>query len=332
MIMDTLYRHWLILRMIPRNRRIATTEILSRLQSEYGIETTLRTIQRDLNDLARSEFPLECDDNRPAGWSWRKDAAAFDIPNMDIVTALTFKLAEKHISRMLPQGVLTALKPYIKTAHERLKQTSESTLSRWPDKVKVVSRNLNMIPPTVPEEISSAVYSALLEERRFTARYRTVSGKNKDHEVNPLGMAFVDGLTYLIASLNEHIDPVLLLLHRIKSVTLLDKAATSPDGFDLDEYIAKELKFPVGGDICLKVSFSNASDVQRVAEAPIAQDQAIDKREDGSFELSATIENTMQLHWWLRGFGDRVEVLAPEALREEFANLAQRLADQYKSS
>ena len=129
--MDTLYRHWLILRMIPRRTRISTTEIRERLKSEYGIETTLRTVQRDLITLEASEFPLECDDNRPAGWCWRKDAPSFDIPNMDPVTALTFKLAEKHITRMMPHGVISALKPYIKAAEERLKLTKESTLSRY---------------------------------------------------------------------------------------------------------------------------------------------------------------------------------------------------------
>lgn len=326
---DTLYRQWLMLRMIPRRGRIATTDILGRLKSEHGIEPDIRTVQRNLNDLSR-QFPLIRDSNRPAGWSWSQDAAAFDIPNMDPVAALTFKLAEVHISRMLPQGVLTALKPYIKTADERLKQTKESNLSRWPDKVKVVSRNLAIIPPQVPEEISETIYRALLEEKRFTAKYRTASGKNKEHEVNPLGLAFVDGLTYLIASLNEHLDPVLLLLHRVISVTLLDKAATSQEGFDLEEYIARELKFPVGGKICLKVLFSIASDVQRLTEAPISLDQAIGKRKDGSFELTATIEDTMQLRWWLHGFGDRVEVLAPESLREEFSALAKRLAERYK--
>lgn len=326
--MDTLYRQWLTLRMIPRLGRIASTEILSRLKSEYGIEPDLHTIQRDLVNLSR-QFPLVRDSYRPAGWSWLKDAAAFDIPNMDPVAALTFKLAEQHIGQMLPHGVLTALKPYIKTADERLKQTSESNLTRWPDKVKVVSRSLAIIPPHVPEEISEAVYTALLKERRFTAKYRRIGGKSKEHEVNPLGMVFVEGLTYLVASLNEHTEPVLLLLHRIKSVMLLDKAATPPDGFKLEEYIARELKFPLGGKIGIRVLFDRSSDIQRLEEAPVALDQSISRREDGRFELTATIEDSMQLRWWLEGYGERVEVLEPEALREEFANMARLLAQRY---
>ena len=329
--MDTLYRHWLILRMIPRRGRIATTDILGRLKSGYGIETTLRTIQRDLITLEASEFPLECDSNRPAGWTWRKDAPAFDIPNMDPVTALTFKLAEKHVSRMMPHGVISALKPYIKAADERLKLTTESTLSRWPDKIRVVSRNLAMIPPVVPEEVSDAVYSALLEERRFTAEYRTMSGRNKTYEVNPLGMAFVDGLTYLIASLNEHQDPILLLLHRIQKTESLNKAAKVPHDFNLDAYIARELTFPVGGTIRLVLLFGDNRDVQRLEEAPVSVDQEIITRKDGTFELAATVEDTLQLHWWLRGYGARVEVIKPVSLRNDFAEMYQELAERYRS-
>ncbi len=329
--MDTLYRHWLILRMIPRRTRISTTEILGHLQSEYGIETTLRTIQRDLIALEAGAFPLECDGKSPAGWRWVKDAPVFDIPNMDPVTALTFKLAEKHITRMMPHGVLNALKPYIKAADERLKLTPESSLSRWPDKVRVVSRNLAMIPPVIEEDVSDEVYSALLEERRFTADYHTVVGRKKRYEVNPLGMAFVDGLTYLIASLNEHEEPVLLLLHRILQVVLLDKPVTTPVGFNLDAYIAKELTFPVGGKISITLRFRNKADVQRLEEAPVSIDQNIVTLPDGHFELTATVEDTLQLHWWLRGFGTRVEVVKPDSLRKEFADMALELAECYKS-
>ena len=330
--MDALYRHWLILRMIPRRGRIATTDILGRLQTEYSIETTLRTIQRDLLALEAGEFPLECDGNRPAGWSWRKDAASFDIPNMDPVTALTFKLAEQYLRKMLPAGVLTALEPYVRTANERLKLTTESSLAKWPDKVRVMSRNLATMAPKIEQDIAEGVYRSLLEERRFKACYRNVGGKSREYEVNPLGLVFVEGLVYLIASLNEHTAPVMLLMHRIRAFEPLDKPAVIPPGFVLDEYMQQELIFPVGGEIRLKVLFDNKTDVQRLAEAPIAPDQLINARNDGKFEVSATIMDTLQLHWWLRGFGVRVEVLEPASLRAEFAQLSQKIAEMYKAS
>jgi len=128
----------------PQSPTTSTTTLRDRLATEFGIEVSLRTIQRDLLSLEANEFPLNCYGNNPAGWRWRKDAPAFGISNMDPVTALTFTLAQKHLEHMFPRGAMTVLEPYFNAANERMKQTTESSLSLWPDKVRVVSRNLPM--------------------------------------------------------------------------------------------------------------------------------------------------------------------------------------------
>ncbi len=325
--MSALYRQWLILKMFPPRGKVSTTTIRDRLISEYGIETSLRTIQRDLVSLESNEFPLDCDNNNPAGWSWRKDAPAFGISNMDPVTALTFKLAEKHLERMFPRGTMAVLDPYFKAANERIKLTSESTLSRWPNKVKVVSRNLPMIYPQIADDIMDKVYTAVLEEYRFKAQYRTANGRVNEYDVNPLGMAFVEGLTYVIATLNEHDDPVLLLLHRILDVNPTDIPATVPEGFDLEEY-TRELSFPIGDDIKLKVLFYDQADIDRIRETPISEDQKITEKKE-CWQLQATTGNSYQLRWWLRGYCERVEVISPKSLRQEFADTALASAKRY---
>lgn len=326
--MSALYRQWLILKMFPPKAIISTTTLRDRLSTEFGIEVSLRTIQRDLISLEANEFPLDCDGNNPAGWRWRKDAPAFGISNMDPVTALTFKLAENHLERMFPRGTMTVLEPYFKAANERIKQTSESSLSHWPDKIRVVSRNLPMIYPQIADDIMDKVYTAVLEAHRFGATYRTIEGKIKEHEVNPLGMAFVEGVTYLIATLNEHKNPVLLPLHRMLEVKPTDVPITIPEGFDLDEYVDEELKFPVGDDIKLKAFFSKEFDITRLRETPISADQKIIKKKEG-WQLQATVSDSYQLRWWIRGYGERVEVLAPKSLREEYIEMAKALVGLY---
>jgi len=326
--MSALYRQWLILKMFPPKAIISTTTLRDRLATEFGIEVSLRTIQRDLLSLEANNFPLDCDGNNPAGWRWRKDAPAFGISNMDPVTALTFTLAQKHLERMFPRGAMTVLEPYFNAAHERMRQTEESSLSHWPDKVRVVSRNLPMLYPEIAENIRDTVYTAVLEERRFDATYRALGGIVKEYDVNPLGMAFVEGLTYLIATLNKHEDPVLLLLHRMVDVKATDVPVTIPDGFDLDEYIDDEMKFPMGDDIRLKALFSDKTDVERLRETPISEDQKITES-GGVWLLQATVGNSYQLRWWLRGYGERVEVVGPKGLRHEFLEMTQKLANFY---
>jgi predicted DNA-binding transcriptional regulator YafY len=331
MKMSALYRQWLILKMFPPRAIISTTTLRDRLDNEFGIKVSLRTIQRDLLSLESNNFPLDCDGNNPAGWRWRKDAPAFGISNMDPVTALTFKLAENHLERMFPRGTMTVLEPYFKAATERMKQTSESSLSHWPDKIRVVSRNLPMIYPQIADDIMDKVYAAVLEEHRFYATYRTVEDKIKEYDVNPLGMAFVEGLTYLVATLNEHATPVLLLLHRMMDVKPTEVPITIPEGFDLSKYIDEELSFPVGDDIKLKVLFSDKYDIARLRETPISEDQKITEKGEG-WQLQATTGNSYQLRWWLRGYGERVEVLAPKSLRQEFADAALATAKRYSKT
>lgn len=328
--MSAIYRQWLILNMFPPRGKISTTTIKDRLCREYSVEASLRTIQRDLVSLESNGFPLDCDNNNPAGWSWRKEAPAFGITNMDPVTVLTFKLAEQHLERMFPRGALAALQPYFSAANEKSRLIAESNLSRWPDKVKIASRNLPMIFPHIGDDIVDKVYAAVLEERQFKANYRTADGSIKNYDVTPLGMVFVEGLTYLVATLNAHDDPVLLLLHRMLLVTPTDIPISVPAGFDLEEY-TRELSFPIGEDIKLKVHFFEQSDIERLRETPIAKDQIITKKKD-VWQLQATISNSYQLRWWLRGYGERVEVIGPRSLRQEFTDAANASAGLYTST
>ena len=325
--MDALNRNLKILGIIHRRSRISATQIRDRLERDYGIETTLRTIQRDLVNL-ETQFPLECDDSRPAGWRWAEHAPAFDIPNMDLVAALAFSLVEKHIAQLLPHSVLKALNPYFRTAENRMKH-NKTDLSTWPDKVRVASRTITHISPDVPEVISDTVYTALMENRRFKAEYRKLGNEIKTYEVSPLGMAVVGRLTYLIVTLYEFKNPVLLLLHRIQKAELLEKRITAPDGFDLDAYISKELPFPLGENICLKARFTDSHDIQRLEEAPVSEDQKIHRLDDGRFDLTATLADTFKVRRWLREYGDYVEVLEPEALRKEFAEMEDELKKMY---
>ncbi len=109
--MDVLYRHWAMLRMIPRQpRKIDGATIESRLRDE-GYETTRRTIQRDLEKLS-TIFPLISDDrSKPYGWSWGKEAQAFDLPGMEPAAALTFRLVEQYLAQLIPVSARRALQP-----------------------------------------------------------------------------------------------------------------------------------------------------------------------------------------------------------------------------
>ena len=101
---------------------------------------------------------------------------------------------------------------------------------------------------------------------------------------------------------------------------------------DLDRAIAAgALGFLVSTTpLQLEVVFDQDAAV-RLREAPLSADQELVDRSDGSVLLRASAADTVQLRTWLRGFGARIEVLQPPALRQEFVDQAQAMTQRYAS-
>ena len=330
--MDTLLRHWHMLRRIPRYpRKISTAELEASLDAA-GYPTSRRTIQRDLDKLS-VEFPLVTDGNKPSGWSWQADSEIFDVPGMDTSAALTFRMVDTYLSRLLPKGCLAALGPHLRRADSMLQQLEGSGLKNWPGKVRIVQRTQTLRPPEISSEVMATVYEALFHDRQFLGVYRS-RGEKEAHEfvVNPLGLVFSDPVIYLVATLWQYPDIRLLALHRFESTRLLMDGCRRPADFDLDDYLKSgAFEFPVAaGEGMIKLVVSMAATVAiHLRESPLSADQRIGKEQDGFVQVTASVADTLQLRWWLLGFGDKVEVLEPPALREEFKRVAGAMAGYY---
>ena len=328
--LDTLHRQWTMLRLIPSYPGKVDTGTLCRKLEDEGFPVSVRTIQRDLRKLSKV-FPLWEDDRSiPRGWSWGKDAKVLDIPGMEPPTALTFHIAEKFLSNQLPVVTLGYLKPHFRRAEEVLNATTANGYHTWADKIRVLPRGQPLLPARVKENVQTIVYKALFEERRLIVHYLPRSQEENEYEVNPLGLVFRQGVTYLLATLWDYDEAIQLALHRIQAATLMDKAVTIPEGFDIDAYIDQgEFEYPVSSrPMRLRLLFEKDA-AFHLGETPLSQDQVIKTRPDGKVEVRATVKNTRELRWWLLGFGSNVEILGPVSLRKEFKETAREIYHQY---
>lgn len=67
-------------------------------------------------------------------------------------------------------------------------------------------------------------------------------------------------------------------------------------------------------------------------ETPISVTQTLTVQKNGVADLVATLPVTEQFKWWLLGFGDRVEVLAPAALRKEIHRRLSAAEKRYRKA
>jgi predicted DNA-binding transcriptional regulator YafY len=320
------------LQIVPRQpSSLDTSTIVKRLRDE-GFEVTARSVQRDLDKLS-GYFALCCDtDSKPYRWSWMESADLLDIPGLNPQTALTLELAAKFLTPLLPRSSMRYLDSHFSRARAVLGDLARSPMAAWPSKIRVLHRGLPVVPPKVRPDVLDVVYTALLDNRRFHARYRPrILGQLKSYDVNPLALVFRPPTVYLLCTLRDYEDVVQLVLHRMTKAELLDQARVVPRGFDVDRYIAKGgFGFPVTPTYVDLVALFSAEAAVPLGEMPLHPKQQLTEREDGRVCLEAIVADTVELRTWLKGFGEHVEVLEPASLRREFRQLARQLGDIYR--
>ena len=331
--MDLNFRRLLdTLAAIPANRKASTSEIHDRLKAR-GHNVTPRTLQRDLDALA-SEFAVERDDAaKPYGWRWPKEIPRISLPEMDWPVALSFYLLRRYFAERLPASVLEHLAPHFSEAEAKLRrQFPDIPLKRWPEKVRGAPAGQPLRSPRVLRSVRDTVTEALLTERQLAIRYRRPRDTQpQDWRIHPLGLVQRGRVFYLAVRLFDYQDVRMIVMHRIERATMLADPVQAPQGFSLDRWLDEgAMGFGDGGRLRLVAEFHQGAG-RHLLESPLSDDQETTPLEPDaeSLRVSATVRDTEQLRWWLLGFGGKVEVIAPAALRRDIASRLRAAAKRY---
>jgi predicted DNA-binding transcriptional regulator YafY len=302
---DTLYRQWLLLSHLPRAPMRMSVEALDATLRTHGIETTLRTLQRDLVALSRI-FPLESDDKKPAGWRWCKDAETTLMPGMDPQTALAFRIVEQHVSHLLPRASLKLLAPHFEHARNTLGRLKGPGPGSWLDRVRVIPRAMQLLPPVTKPAVVDVVYDSVFGNRAFECTYRG-RGQSTDRALvlHPVGLVFKDSVAILLAMAFDYSDIRQYALHRFASASMLDDVpARTVKGFNIDRHIEDgELGFLLSKKPKKLRALFSPEAAPSVVETPLSKDQKVTVRKDGWVLVEATVPDTVQLRAFLDGFG-----------------------------
>lgn len=332
---QTLLRQWEMLRLLPKapSPQITVRQLAEKL-TDAGFRVDDRTIQRDLKSLA-AIFMIDVQDGcAPYGWRWNRDAH-FDIPSMPLAEALVIELVQQYLQPMLPLSQIEVLQGLFTASRQKLNAAAQSSpLSGWAKRVRVVQASQPLIPPPIDKAVQQVIYEALLKRKQVEVDYRNANGDLKESMIlHLLALVQRGPITFLVARARDYTDNRLFDLHRIESATLLDAAVREPADFDLDEYLASgALEFSSRGEtIRLELRITDRQ-AKYLAETPVSTDQSItpDARAGWS-RLIATVNDTTQLRWWLRGMGERCEILGPALLREEFVSMVNKLGLIYEN-
>ncbi|MBN8475710.1 WYL domain-containing protein [Sulfuritalea sp.] len=301
-----------LLRRIPRNRKISASELRDQL-SGLGLDRDLRTIQRQLEMLSE-HFDIERDDrSKPFGYRWKERAKGLALPMLSEQESLLLTLAEKHLRNLLPASLMKSMDGFFVQARTNLGPSGNSKREReWLSKVRVVSTTQPLLPPKIRPGVFEEVSNALYANRWLTVDYRNAAGKRSESEVMPLGLAQQGPRLYLVCRYRDFDNERSLAIHRIVSAKASTLTFDRPRDFDLQKY-DDDGRFGFGDGKRIRLTFriDKKADLH-LLESPLSADQMV-KELGEQLEISATVVDTAQLEWWLRGFGDRVSDIRRDA-------------------
>jgi len=314
--MQTALRYLMMLQHIPRQpQKIDPATLREKLYSQ-GFDVSVRTIQRDLNELS-DVFPLVTDErSRPFGWSFLADSP-MSLPSLDMPTALALLLMEQQLNLLLPSALLRKLRANFAAARKLLEDTA-SGYERWLERVHVVPRGVQLKPAEFKPAILDTIYQALEQNKQLTLSYRSRSrNQERVYSVSPMGVVHRGTVTYLVCQFDGHLDVRQLALQRILSIQVNNQPAKCPGDFDIKDYLQ-------GGQLSLSSNGEKQTATFRFAgkvghhlyETPLSEDQKIEVQGD-HLQVTAKLHISDELVWWLLSFGAQVEVIAPTVLRDE---------------
>jgi predicted DNA-binding transcriptional regulator YafY len=185
--------------------------------------------------------------------------------------------------------------------------------------------------PAEDPHIIGAIRQAVMAMRAIRFRYRGGSRQGAVRDVAPYGIMF-GRANYLVAAdfkPNGPGEPRNFRLDRIEALEVLEQTAIPPQDFNLQDYATRSFGIYQGEveEIVLKVAPEAAEDALGWRFHP---SQVVEPQADGSVVVRFWATGLLELAWHLFTWGDRVEVVQPQALREVMVRELERALARHR--
>jgi predicted DNA-binding transcriptional regulator YafY len=296
------------------------------LELAEELEISERTARRDLEALAIAGLPVYSQPGRGGGWSLLGGART-DLTGLTAAESRTLFLVAGPSSSATPE-VKAALRKLVQALPETFRAEAESAASAVV--LDPTSWGYDSAPPQAHLDVlQQATVDGLQVRLGYTAR----DGSESERMVHPLGLVAKRSVWYLVSGTDAGMRT--FRLSRIRSVVVTDRPVERPDGFDLAETWKS-----VVDEVDQRRTAGQSSPVVALADPDLVPVLRMvvgnrltvgDFAPDGRVEIEVGGGSVESSAGELAGFGARVEVIEPQAVRDRLALLGAELSRCYGS-
>ncbi len=311
---------------ISRVMKILTTLQAGRCYAAEDLSqmfgTSRRTIFRDLKELQAIGVPYRYD-AKTGGYAIEPD---FFLPPVDLnlqealsLLMLAHKAGKQIQMPYRNSAILAALK---------IENNLPSQIRRYCDKaLSSVSTKLSARASAGHEldKTFGQLQRAITGKLRVTVEYESFLEKGPIKlELCPYHLHYNKRAWYVLGYSDIHKSVRTLKLMRIMQLRVTDRGFVGGEDFDVGEHFGKAWSMiPEGRMYNVKLRFMPKV-AGNVAEVQWHSTQKVTRKDDGSAIVEFRVDGIGEITWWILGYGDQVEILAPKALREKVVEVARR--------
>jgi len=308
-------------------------QILTTLQSGHShsaddlaklVGVSRRTVFRDLKELQAVGVPYSFN-TRTGGYGIDPE---FFLPPIDLnlPEALSLLMLVHKVRNHLPMPFKnSALLAGLKVENNlpaKIRRYCNATLQN------ISIRPDAHAPMNLLDKVFSQLQVAIRKNRKVSLAYHSLyESRDITITLSPYHLMYNNRAWYIIGESSLHNSIRTFKLNRIKQLEVLDRCFVSGRKFDIYEYLGRAWSMiPEGKIYHVRLRFAPKV-AKNVAEVQWHDTQNTTFNKDGSLTAEFRVDGVGEISWWILGYGDQVEVLAPAALRKRIAKTAQRMVE-----
>lgn len=183
------------------------------------------------------------------------------------------------------------------------------------------------------------LHAAIAENKKVSFKYfdydiqkEKVFRKNGDkYTVSPYALSWDDENYYLITFSTKYNDFTHYRVDRMMDIDLIDEARdplSEREYFDIAEYTKKVFNMFGGEEVTVQLQFDNSL-VNAVIER-FGKDVIIGKMNKNSFYIWIKVAVSSTFFAWIAQFGNKVKVLSPQTVVDQYKKCLQEILVQYE--
>jgi len=296
-----------------------TTDDLVRI-----LKVSRRMFHRDLKEL--EQIGIFCRfDNRVR--RYKIDSGFFlSSPNLNSQEALGLLLlaykARHHIHFPFANSALTAAIKIESDLPEDTKRFCNTALQKISIKADPQER-MELL-----DQKFEQLLEAILKKRVVTVCYNSpFEQENRIDDFSPYHLMYNNYVWYVLGRTMINKDVRVFKLNQIRELITSDKCFDEEE-FDLSKHLGRAWSMmPEGRLYNVKLRFLPEVD-RSVADIQWHSTQKVVFQDDGSIIMEFRIDGLNEITWWVLSHGDKVQVLAPSALRQKVIKIAENMVRQ----